>query len=366
MTVQVDYYELLDVPRDASADTIRDAHKRQIRIWTKRTASADQSTRQEAETKTTLLRQAFDILLEPSKRSAYDRDLNAGGVVAPAAPVGGAGDWLAQARAALGRGDYRSASYAAREATHTAGNSPEAWIIRARANAGLGQLQDAIYEARQATTIAPNNPDFLFQTALIQEQMEQWADALTSYQAAARLAPSEYIYQIAIGGVYLQHGLADKALEVLEPVYADHRNVPLVAYYLASALLDKAEQTPRVRNSDSYVTTSQAEISAMRALVKRAVSLPSNDPEIPDRAHTIEEYLDRMEAMTWEVPGLFGFSSLRAVGIPLAVVVLAFILFSAGEAGIGFLLFLAAGGLGFLVYKTCWVPRWKAASKLAR
>lgn len=365
MTVQVDYYDLLGIARDAAEDTIRDAHKRQTRIWTKRTASADQSTRQEAETKTGLLRQAFDILLEPSKRQAYDRDLTAGGVAAPAAVEGG-GDWLAQARAALGRGDYRSASYAAREATHTAGNSPEAWIIRARANAGLGQLQDAIYEARQATTIAPNNPDFLFQTALIQEQMEQWSDALTSYQAAARLAPNEYIYQIAIGGVYLQHGLADKALEVLEPVYAAHRDVALVAFYLAGALLDKAEQTPRVQHSDSYAATSEAEIATMRQLVDRATSLPSDDFDIANRARDILEYLDRMEEMTWQVPGLFGFSSLRAVGIPAAAVVLAFILFSSGAAGVGFLLILAAGGIGFLVYKTCWVPRWKAASQFAR
>ncbi|MFI6044056.1 tetratricopeptide repeat protein [Nocardia sp. NPDC051321] len=365
MTVQVDYYDLLGVERDASADTIRDAHKRATRIWTKRTASADQSTRQEAETKTSLLRQAFDILLEPAKRQAYDRDLSAGGVAAPAAVQGG-GDWLAKARAALGRGDYRNAAYAAREATHTAGNSPEAWILRARANAGIGQLQDAIYEAKQATTIAPNNPDYLFQTALIQEQMKLWSDALSSYQAAARLAPNEYIYQIAIGGVYLQHGLVDKALEVIEPVHAAHRGVPLVAYYLASALLDKAEQTPRVQNNDSYAATSPAEIAAMRELATRAASLPTDDLDVANRARDILSYLARMEEMTWQVPGLFGFSSLRAVGIPVAAVVLAFILFSSGAAGVGLLLLLAACGIGFLVYKTCWVPRWKAASQLAR
>ncbi|MFC4128118.1 J domain-containing protein [Nocardia rhizosphaerae] len=365
MTVKVDYYDLLGVARDADDDTIRTAHKRQTRIWTKRTASADLSTRQEAETKSTHLREAYEILLEPAKRRAYDRDLSTGGVVGPAAPVEG-GDWLAQARAALGRGDYRSAAYAAREATHTAGNSPEAWIIRARANAGIGQLQDAIYEARQATTIAPNNPEYLFQTALIQEQMQQWADALSSYQAAARLAPEEFIYHVAIGGVYLQHGLVDKALEVLEPVYARHSGEELVAFYLANALLDKAEKTPRVQNDDSYVVTSEDEITAMRTLVERATSLPSNDFDIANRARDILEYLDGMEQMAWEVPGLFGFSTPRAIGIPLVAAVLAFIMISAGAAGIGFLLVLAAAGIGFLVYTTCWVPRWKAAGRLTR
>ncbi|MFC8530994.1 tetratricopeptide repeat protein [Nocardia sp. NPDC057227] len=365
MTVQVDFYDLLGVARDASDDAVRDAHKRQTRIWTKRTASADQSTRQEAETKTSFLRQAFDVLLDPAKRQAYDRDLAAGGVAAPVAQQGG-GDWVTQARAALGRGDYRSAAYAAREATHSTGNSPEAWILRARANAGLGQLQDALYEAKQATTIAPNNADYLFQTGVIQEQMQQWADALGSYQAAARIAPNEFIYQISIGGVFLQHKMTDKALDVLEPVYAAYPAEPLVAFYLASALLDKAEQTPRIQSADTYAASSVDEIVAMRKLIERAGNLNTNDPEIPRRVHDIKQYLDRMEEMSWQVPGLFGFSSLRAVGIPFAAIVLAFVLFGSGVPGAGFLFLLAAAGLGFLTYTTCWVPRWKAAARIAR
>ncbi len=363
MTVQVDFYDLLDVPRNASDDAIRDAHKRQTRIWTKRTASADQSTRQEAETKTSFLREAFDTLLDPNKRKAYDRQLSTGGVAAPQTAASNGGDWIANARAALGRGDYHSASYAAREATHTAGNSPEAWIIRSRANAGLGKLQDALYEARQATTIEPNNADYHFQTGVVQEELKLYADALTSYNTAARLAPKEFIYQLSVGGVYLQNGLVDDALGVLEPVYAEHPTVPLVSYYLASALLDKAEKIPKLQSGDSYAVTSAEEIAAMRQLTQRAASLPADDPEIADSVRDISSYLDRMEQSTWDVPGLFGHSSLKAVGIPLVMAVVAFLLISGGVAGAGFLVLLVAAGIGFLVYTMCWVPRWKAASR---
>lgn len=297
MTVAVDYYDLLGLDQSAPEDAIRESHKRQTRIWTKRTASADQSTRQEAETKTALLREAFETLLDADRRRAYDRQLATKGVATPSVAHEESLDWVTQARDALARGDYHTAAYAAREATHTMGNAPEAWIIRSRANAGLGNLHDALYEAKQAITIAPNSADFHFQYGAVQEELKQWTQALSSYQVAARLAPGEFVYKLAIGSVYLQNGLPDEALSTLEPVLAAHPGVDIVNYYVASALLDKAETVPQLQAADSYVVTSDQEIVEMRKLLDRAAKLPTTDNEIADRIDDMRAYLDRMSEM---------------------------------------------------------------------
>src|SRR5689334_11141730 len=106
-----DYYEILGVKRDASADDIKKAHRKLVRKYhpdvNKNNADATEKFKE--------VQEAYDVLSDPGKRRNYDQFGHAG-VGAGGAPgsggAPGAGDvWEAFRRAqqqqGAGRGGYR-------------------------------------------------------------------------------------------------------------------------------------------------------------------------------------------------------------------------------------------------------------------
>jgi tetratricopeptide (TPR) repeat protein len=385
MAVEVDYYEILGVARDATDPEIREAHKRESRVWRKRVdlSSGDLSTRQEAELRMKWLQDAFDALLDPQRRAVYDRELAA----APPTPNGraaqrGTGGWLQQAREYLGRGDYHSAVYAAREANRETGGNAEGWVILSRANAGLRRFEDAIYEAQQAVALEPGNADYHFNLGCVAEELGRWDQAIAEYQGAARLDPSQPIYQLSIGGVHLQNNLPDRALPIIEEVYQREPDDAVVNYYLAAVLMRLAEAVPKRQTHDSYVVTSPQEIQAMRAYVNRLRALKHDDAPTTAAVERMAAYLDRMERKTFNVPS--GFLLLGALAasdggcagavggaivvallflLPVILVVVGLSAMGNGSPGGGFVAVLAGAGIAYLWFRLMWVPNWKVNAR---
>ncbi|GAC50402.1 tetratricopeptide repeat protein [Gordonia aichiensis] len=365
--VEVDYYELLGVPPTASEAEIEDASKRATRQWTKRASSPNIDVRHEAETKMKRLREAREALLSgPQRRMAYDRDLQQG-VVPAAAPVqqpaaaGSGTDWVATARAALAANDYHSAAYAAKEATTVLGGNAESWSLRSRANLGLGRVQDALYEARQATEIEINNAEYHFNLGNVHEQVKDWAKALKEYQVATQLDPSSFVYPLAQGSVLQQNGLLDQAIDMYRRVFANHQSSEPVRYYLAMALLEKAESIPKLQRNGGYAITQEAEIHPMGALAGEAQQL-SRDPDVQKAAAEILAYVNKQRDVVWCLPTMVSDSPFVWLGGIVGAFVLGLIVsgFSGGFAAVLIIGSLVAAGL--VIWQSR-VPRWKGSQR---
>ena len=379
MAVDIDYYNLLGVPREASGDAITEAVKKAMREWRKRTEAADLSVRQEAELRVKHIQDAREVLGNPAKRSQYDTRLTREGVARAELPAaGGAGsDWLEQAKGYLAIGDYHSAAYAAREATQSGVPSAESWWVRSRANAGLDKFDDALYEARAAVEMAATKPEYHFHLGAVSEEMSKWNQALSEYQEAARLEPGESMYQLAIGGVYAQNGMPEKALPIVEPVYMRNNDDESAAYYLATILIDLAEAVPAVKDSTGYVVTSAQEIAGMRTYLQRAEAVKHRPPDLQEAIRGIKTYLADMERKRFNVPsGMLGLGGLGGCSgvfgvvfilmLPIVLALLGFGAFSGGSPGWGFILLLAAAGLGYAWFNMLWVPGWKVNARVHR
>jgi tetratricopeptide (TPR) repeat protein len=71
-----DYYALLKVPRDASAQEVEDALRQQLNIWSRRANNAPRAAdRREAEENVELLQKAKAALTDPAHRDEHDRAL---------------------------------------------------------------------------------------------------------------------------------------------------------------------------------------------------------------------------------------------------------------------------------------------------
>ncbi|GAA3219476.1 J domain-containing protein [Actinocorallia longicatena] len=356
-----DYYALLKVDRNASRQEIEKRIKEELLTWMKRTRLLDLSKKQEAERKVKQLSDAREILLDDARRADYDRRLaTAPPTRQPVDPTSGMGDWLDQAKRALAINDYYTAGYAAREARQYHGDSAEVWAILARANAGLGNFGDAVVEAQRAVALEPGNADNLFTLATIFEELGNFGGAVQCYEQAIQLTPHEDMPKIGLGSALLRAGDANRALHVLEAVFAEANDRALAGDYLGMALAEVAERVPRVQNGQSYVITSPVEITQMQSLLHRGLQV-AMDPEVRSglgRALAYVESCGRYQFM-WQRVLSGGCLSLFLIGGAFFGGLIALSGLAAGSVG-AFLFFgLVSAGCSFALYKFAFVPQWK-------
>jgi tetratricopeptide (TPR) repeat protein len=296
-----DLYLAVGVSRTASKGDIEAAIKQKFRIWNKRVNSSDLSRRQEAETRLARLEEARRILLDKAKRAAYDRDLAASPPAAAPQPTGAeGGNWLERATTYLGRNDYHSAAYAAREARKEVGDIGEVWATLARANYGLNRLDEALYEAKEAARLEQDRSERHFLVADVLESMGNWSEAIGIYEQVRVMPGAANEADMGIANAYISTDRFQEAIKLLDRLRdsATGGFKTVVGRYLAIALIFRAEQVPKVRTITGYLITTAEEMAAMRPMLAKVTKV-TEDAELIAEARRKQKYLDSCEVETY-------------------------------------------------------------------
>ena len=137
----VNYYELLDIPRNADKAAIEQAIKKTRRVWNNRANNPDAAIRAEAEMHVKEIAEAEKILLDASKRQEYDVQLSQ----APKNDVVNQSsvddsDWEAEFFQAYNRDMNDYAAQIAQRAVQTNERNGRAWFLYGEALRRGGNL----------------------------------------------------------------------------------------------------------------------------------------------------------------------------------------------------------------------------------
>jgi curved DNA-binding protein CbpA len=187
MFQNVDYYALLGVGREASESEIRERFRALARDAHPDRAALEEKA--EAEAKFQELTQAVNVLTNPARRQAYDREQS----MAPSARV--SDDAVVQDYLEIGGAAYHAGSYAEAAGNFALAAQRDPRDVRAHhylglASARAGDLHAAVKALEAAVALDPHNVAVLKDAGRIFRQAGLLSKAEKSFQDAVRWDPA--------------------------------------------------------------------------------------------------------------------------------------------------------------------------------
>ncbi len=335
----VDYYKILDVPIIAQMEEIKVAIKNKRRLWMQKTNAPQLERRQEAEMKVKQIDEAEKIFLDSSKRSEYDKQLKTSSTkderTLDESELKGGENLIKQGWDLLINDKIADAIYVATKATEKEGGNSEAWALLAQAKYRWGEIEDSIYEYKKAIKLKPNEPDYYFELGGVYESKERWQEAVDNYLKASKINPSLSMYRAAIGQVYLRLEMYNDAIPILEACVREEPQNGTYNWFLAMAYNDLLVK------SIGKPTTQESAERCIKYL-KLALALKFDDAELKALLN------NNLTIANWCLEKHFtiGVGSIikTAIGVIIAMVILEFIIGTAGA------ILLGLAGFGLWIY----------------
>ncbi|QSE87876.1 tetratricopeptide repeat protein (plasmid) [Rhodococcus pseudokoreensis] len=349
----IDYYELLDVPRTAEAESVKTAIRNQRKDWTRKQNHPNPDVRSRAEKRIHTISEAETILLDPGRRREYDQKLAARVAEPSHPPAGGAPgrDWVAVAQGYLDSGNAVQAHLAGTEATNQNSGNPDGWYVRAQASLELENRANAEFEISEALRLSPNNPEYHCVLGDIYLDADQYDRARSSYERAQSLEPSNPFHAVGIADTYYRAHRPDLALPILEKTVEDHPTIMGIKDALAAVVISAAASQWSQHADDTATITNEAQLEVGKKALQRISQLGITDTETLADIETFRKVVVDAEQVKW-------FSSDSLAGYGLTVLVAAITLFVASGL-ISFLAFVVLIGIVALYVYRHRMPDWK-------
>lgn len=353
------YYNILGVAQNASAEDVQKAISEKRREWTPRTGHPKLETRQLAEQTIKNIAEAESILLNPAKRRDYDQQLAAQVAAREPAQTGPTQgrDWLQIARDYLVQGNSSQANYAAREATTQQTENPEAWYIRGLSSELLGNNADAEFELSEAIRLNPNDASYHAELGDLYKNNELWNKALPEYTRASQLEPSNVYYSAFVGLSEGALGNIEKAHDRLKAAYEKLPDDETIRYFYGLALSDVITHTWSTYHDGSQSILTENQLNYSKEKLAIIDSLKITDVGFVNDLDEIRLNVERAELVKfWSFGGMGGL-----VFAEIVTIIAMFVFFGIGQGFVVLgILCLALAVLWIVLFvRSHRVPGWK-------
>ncbi|UKA53424.1 tetratricopeptide repeat protein [Arthrobacter sp. FW305-BF8] len=368
MTI-VNFYSILEIDKESDADAVRKAVRKQRREWRNRQAHPKAETRAMAEAMTQHISDAEDTLLDPAKRSQYDRQLAEHVPLADGpVPEAQGRNWVQVAREYMAAGHASQANYAGREATGQQPENSEAWYIRGVSSRALNNLADAEFELGEAIRLNPKEASFHCELGDLYGAAGQPRRAEQAYRRASELDPQNVFFQVGVAYSLTAQERPDEALPALKKAVETDPDNDLFKFHYAAALLDSATGKWSQFPDESSTILNEVQLAATREALERISAVGVQDPELRADVDEVARLADRAERVRW-----FGSDNLLGYVLGMLGAFVAMLVSfgiasgpSGGAAGFfGFLFLLALGLIPIAFVKRHRMPTWRWEQKQA-
>lgn len=245
------YYEILGVPPDGSVDDIQKKIYQQMRVWSHRTNAPQIERRQEAERMVRLLEEIEEILLDESRRTEYDQQLqeylqeqspedpglavsfpsfssvplNRELIDEEETPLVNTqrgldeeqfADLLHEGQTFLKDGEPVRALEIAKRLTEEEPTRAEAWAFLGQVRWEMKDIHESMTAMMKARDLDPQNAEYVAQLGHIFLKQENQKRARDQFKRAAVLDPENMEYQYYLGLLLLEQGQQREGLNLLE------------------------------------------------------------------------------------------------------------------------------------------------------
>jgi tetratricopeptide (TPR) repeat protein len=172
-------------------------------------------------------------------------------------PTRSAASFLAEAQAALMRGDYAGAITSYERVASLDPQNPEPYVVKSRLFLIEGNIEAAHSTAAKAVELAPSDPDALAALA----RAEDW---LGNYENAMRYALDAYELQPD----------NPETLAIISEIYTDEGNIAQAQFYIDEALAIDPDHVLALRNQAYLLERQGQAVEAIDALEKALALAP--------------------------------------------------------------------------------------------
>lgn len=209
----VNYYELLEVARNASNDEISSAIKKARRLWNNRANNPDAKIRAEAELRVREIAEAENILLDDAKRAEYNKQLAENRKTAPSGTGAEVNDdWEEEYFTAYDRDMIEFAVQLAHRAVQANDRDGRAWFLYGEALRRNDRTQEAIAALQRATILSPRDAGAYRQLGFAYSASDRLGDAIDAWGEAAKRDPEDNQFHCLRAELFRELEMVDEAL----------------------------------------------------------------------------------------------------------------------------------------------------------
>ncbi|SHG16116.1 J domain-containing protein [Ornithinibacillus halophilus] len=191
------YYEILGVPEDATLPEIKKAYARKIRQYSNETHPEEFQ----------LIREAFEVLRDPEKRDAYDRNGQVDGNYET---------FMQEVWGTINQEQFHSALDQIHGMEHAYSEDADFQFAKAICYFGLQDYQQSKRVLYQLVLKEPNHETYRAYLGLSYLNIGDHYNAKKQYKELIRMNPNESNYYLNLSQVYLNLNQFDEAMRLLE------------------------------------------------------------------------------------------------------------------------------------------------------